>query len=155
MDALEKVYMKRIFVEKKSEQHKKEMSRRENPNLCKDLPVSDDGPPSKSHKMVKTFLDTCLLASLLNWRRKEPDQAKPTRSIVCALGWIYISLHHDQSFIHPKYSKYWPYTVAHTIDCVCSKMLNHGLLLSHFKHIPCHIHWIVFVLAYLNFIFEF
>ena len=87
--------MKRIFVEKKSEQHKKEMSRRENPNLCKDLPVSDDGPPSKSHKMVKTFLDTCLLASLLNWRRKEPDQAKPTRSIVCALGWIYISLHHD------------------------------------------------------------
>ena len=50
---------------------------------------------SKSHKMVKTFLDTCLLASLLNWRRKEPDQAKPTRSIVCALGWIYISLHHD------------------------------------------------------------
>ena len=95
MDVLEKVYMKRIFVEKKSEQHKKEMSRRENPNLCKDLPVSDDGPPSKSHKMVKTFLDTCLLASLLNWRRKEPDQAKPTRSIVCALGWIYISLHHD------------------------------------------------------------
>ena len=45
--------------------------------------------------MVKTFLDTCLLASLLNWRRKEPDQAKPTRSIVCALGWIYISLHYD------------------------------------------------------------
>ena len=29
--------------------------------------------------------------------------------------------------IHPKYSKQWPYTVARTIDCVCSKMLNHGL----------------------------
>ena len=25
------------------------------------------------------------------------------------------------------YSKHWPYTVAHTIDCLCSKMLNHGL----------------------------
>ena len=29
--------------------------------------------------------------------------------------------------IYPKYSKYWPYTVASTIDCGCSKMLNHGL----------------------------
>ena len=62
--------------------------------------------------------------------------------------------------IYPKYSqKHWPYTLAHTIDCVCSKMLNHGLnhglFLSLFKLIPCHIHWIVFVLAYLNFIFEF
>ena len=51
------------------------------------------------------------------------------------------------------------YTVAHTIDCVCSKMLNHGLnhgfFLSLFKLIPCPIHWIVYVLAYLNFIFEF
>ena len=28
---------------------------------------------------------------------------------------------------YPKYSKQCPYTVAHTIDCVCSKMLNHGL----------------------------
>ena len=29
--------------------------------------------------------------------------------------------------IYPKYSKHLPYTVAHTIDCVCSKMLNHGV----------------------------
>ena len=62
-------------------------------------------------------------------------------------------------FIYPKYSKHWPYTVTHTIDCVCSKMLNHslnhGLFLSLFKLIPCPIHWIVYVLAYLNFIFEF
>ena len=62
--------------------------------------------------------------------------------------------------IYPlKYFKHWPYTVAHTIDCVCSKMLNHGLnhglFLSLFKLIPCPIHWIVYVLAYLNFIFEF
>ena len=35
--------------------------------------------------------------------------------------------------IHPKYAKHWPYTVAHTIDCVCSKMFNHGLFLSLFK----------------------
>ena len=28
--------------------------------------------------------------------------------------------------IHPKYSKHGPYTVAYTIDCVYSKMLNHG-----------------------------
>ena len=46
-----------------------------------------------------------------------------------------------------KYSKHWPYAVAHTIDCVCSTMLNHGLnhglFLSLFKLIPCPIHWIV------------
>ena len=63
-------------------------------------------------------------------------------------------------FIHPKkYSKHWPYSVAYTIDCVCSRMLNdglnHGLFLSLFKLIPCPIHWIAYVLAYLNFIFEF
>ena len=68
-------------------------------------------------------------------------------------------LHTKLYNIYPKYSKHWPYTVAHTIDCVCSKMLNHGLnhwlFLSPFKLIPCHIHWIIFMLAYLNFIFEF
>ena len=29
--------------------------------------------------------------------------------------------------IHPKYSKHWLSTVAHIIDCVFSKILNHGL----------------------------
>ena len=61
--------------------------------------------------------------------------------------------------IYTKYSKHWPYTVAHTLDCVCSKMLihglNHGFFLSLFKLISCPIHWIVCVLAYLNFIFQF
>ena len=51
--------------------------------------------------------------------------------------------------IYSKYSKHWPYTVAYTIDCVCSKMLNHGLnhglFLSLLKLIPCHIHSIVYV----------
>ena len=58
-----------------------------------------------------------------------------------------------------QHRKWGPYTVAHTIDCVCNKMLNHGLkhgsFLSLFKLIPCPIHWIVCVLACLNFIFEF
>ena len=53
--------------------------------------------------------------------------------------------------IYPKYSKHWHYTVAYTIDCVSSKMLNHGLnhgiFLSLFKHIPCPINWIVYVLV--------
>ena len=61
--------------------------------------------------------------------------------------------------IYPKYSKHWPYTVANIIDCDCIEMLNHGLnhglFLSLFKLIPCHTHWIVYVLAYLNFTFEF
>ena len=29
---------------------------------------------------------------------------------------------------YPKYSKHWLSTVAHTIDWVCSKILNHGLI---------------------------
>ena len=36
--------------------------------------------------------------------------------------------------INLKYSKHWPYTVAHTINCVFSKMLNHGLNMSYFFH---------------------
>ena len=39
--------------------------------------------------------------------------------------------------IHPKYSKHWLSTVAHKIDCVCSKILdlglNHELSFSLFK----------------------
>ena len=46
--------------------------------------------------------------------------------------------------IYTKSSKHYPCTVAYTIDCVCSKMLNHGLnhglFLSLFKLIPCPIH---------------
>ena len=61
--------------------------------------------------------------------------------------------------IYPKYSKHWFYTLAHKINCVCNKMLNHGLdhgfFLSLFKLTPFPVHWIVCVLAYLNFIFEF
>ena len=46
--------------------------------------------------------------------------------------------------IHHKYSKNCPNTVTNTIDCVCSKILNHrlnhGLFFSLFKLIPCQIH---------------
>ena len=69
------------------------------------------------------------------------------------------SIHLYSKVIYTKYSKHWPYTMAHTIDCVCIKMLNHGLnhglFISLFKLIPCPMHWIIYVLAYLNFIFEF
>ena len=79
--------------------------------------------------------------------KKDPALAE---CVCCSLFWPKV--------IHPKYSKHWPYTVPHTIDCVCSKMLNRGLnhrlFLPLFKLIPCPIYWIVFVLAYLNFIFE-
>ena len=34
---------------------------------------------------------------------------------------------HCTKVIYPKYSKHWLSSVAHTIDCVCSKILNHGL----------------------------
>ena len=61
--------------------------------------------------------------------------------------------------IYTKYSKHWHCTVAHTKNCVCSKMfndgLNHGLFPSLFKLIPNHVHWIVYAVAYLNFIIEF
>ena len=45
--------------------------------------------------------------------------------------------------MHTKYSKHRPYTVAHTIECVCSKInhgLNHGLFISLLKLINCPIH---------------
>ena len=45
--------------------------------------------------------------------------------------------------IHTKYSKHCPYTVAHTFDCVCSK-INHGLSILLLKLINCPIHWIVY-----------
>ena len=36
-------------------------------------------------------------------------------------------MHVHSKVIYPKYSKHWPYTVASSINCECSKMLNHGL----------------------------
>ena len=32
----------------------------------------------------------------------------------------------ETKVVYPKYSKHWLSTVAQTIDCVCSKILNHG-----------------------------
>ena len=45
--------------------------------------------------------------------------------------------------IHTKYSKHRPSTVAHTFECVCSKInhgLNHGLFILLLKLINCPIH---------------
>ena len=46
-------------------------------------------------------------------------------------------IHPTRNVVCPKYSKHLTYTVAHTIDFVCSKRINHGLnhliLLSLFK----------------------
>ena len=45
--------------------------------------------------------------------------------------------------IHTKYSKHRPTTVAHTFECVCSKInhgLNHGLFILLLKLINCPIH---------------
>ena len=62
----------------------------------------------------------------------------------------HITILHFSKVIYPKHSKNWPCSVAHTIDCVFCKMLNHGLnhvlCLLLFKLIPCPIHWILYVL---------
>ena len=45
--------------------------------------------------------------------------------------------------IHTKYSKHRSSTVAHTFECVCSKInhgLNHGLFILLLKLINCPIH---------------
>ena len=40
---------------------------------------------------------------------------------------ISYNLSDPKLYIHPKYSKHCPYTVAHTIDYVSSKILGHVL----------------------------
>ena len=75
--------------------------------------------------------------------------------------WLNIKEHlpgHYQSYISQVL--HWDLILCHTQLIVCAVKcvnngLNHGLFLSLFKHIPCPIHWIVSVLAYLNFIFAF
>ena len=42
-------------------------------------------------------------------------------------GTSFDCIHAKIKVIYPKYSKHWLYIAAHTIDCVCSKMLNHGV----------------------------
>ena len=45
----------------------------------------------------------------------------------CLADKLPFSLLYLSKVIYPKYSKHLPYTVAHTIDWLCSKILNHGL----------------------------
>ena len=54
------------------------------------------------------------------------------RSHYLTYSWIpnilfFITRRNKGKVIYPKYSKHWLSTVAHTIDCVCSKILNHCL----------------------------
>ena len=77
-----------------------------------------------------------------------------TLTVYIRKKWLHKRMFEPKLYV-PSTPKHWTYTVAHTIDCVCSKLLNHGLFISLFKRIPCHIHWIVYVLAYWNFIFKF
>ena len=84
--------------------------------------------------------DECITTRdlLKRWKvsrmRKTPNANQITKwPCLCSLPFLQLST----KAIYTKYSKHWPYTVAHTIDCVRRKCL------------------IVCVLAYLNFIFEF
>ena len=102
------------------------------------------------HKKLSFFGEFILNEKPLQKKAKKPSLHPPP----IFFSRLYV-LWARGKVIYPKYYKHWHYTVAHTIDWVCSKMLNqglnHGLFLSFFKTIPCHIHWIVHVLAYLNF----
>ena len=59
----------------------------------------------------------------------------PIMQFLCIFGKI----------IYSKYSKNGAYTLTHTIDCVCSKMLNngitHGLFLLLFQFFKMKIHY--------------
>ena len=49
-----------------------------------------------------------------------------------------VTIRGSTKVIYTKYSKHCPYTVAHTIECVCSKInhgLNHGLFISLLKQV--------------------
>ena len=108
--------------------------------------------PQIYRKVWKGRASAALWFSVCQWR-----SIHNTTKGILIFNWHHLILL-SVKVIYPKYSKHWHHTVAHTIDCVCSKMLNHGsnhgLFLSLFKLIPCPIHWIVYVLAYIVLIFS-
>ena len=71
---------------------------------CKSLPSSRLGPEEKA---------------FVSWLKYHVRGSKLLSSPPVSLP--------SGKVIHPKYSKQWLSTVAHTIDCVCSRILNHGL----------------------------
>ena len=77
------------------------------------------------------------------------EKASNPLKVLNFCGDFFSNIHLSSNVTNPKYSKHWPYMVAYTIDCVCSKMLNHGLnhglFLSLFNLIHWHIHWILYV----------
>ena len=67
----------------------------------------------------------------------------PTEAVSSSAGNIIYVSEPTYKVIHTKYSKHRPSTVAHTFECVCSKInhgLNHGLFISLLKLINCPIH---------------
>ena len=100
------------------------------------------------HEKKMNFLDTCMIVFCY----------------FCILQFstlaLFLCILPMAKVIYPKYSKDWPYNVAHT-NQLCAEILiwnhgfNHGFFLSLLKLTDFPIHWIVCVLVYLNFIFEF
>ena len=94
----------------------------------------------KKEKSYKKEFNT-LWHSKLN---KAATKIGKSERIPTKTGWI----NDEAKVIYTKYSKHCPYTVAHTIECVCSNInhgLNHGLFISLLKLIFCLIHWIAYV----------
>ena len=54
-------------------------------------------------------------------------KTKETKNHYFFVSWNIMEFETNTKVTYPKYSKHWPCTVARTIDCVCSKILNHGL----------------------------
>ena len=82
-----------------------------NPKIFNMLAPSDAWSlGSSSQRIILKFVGICLHSKqYIESRRK---------SFSWNRSW------HLGKVIYTKYSKHWPYTVAHTIECVCSKINN-------------------------------
>ena len=79
--------------------------------------------------VMRFFFENCGSALIKDFYCDIPDQIQNKKSISAGTfaSWFQLSFGIQCKVIHPKYSKHWPYTLTHTIDCVYSEMLNHGL----------------------------
>ena len=83
----------------------------------------------------KHFLDEFSINSTINNHMSNMDTLWTSKILIL------------DKVIYPKYSKHWSYNVK--------SWFKSWVIFLLFKLIPCPIHWIVYVLVYLNFIFEF
>ena len=87
-------------------------------------------PGRSTNPAGQTEKNSGLLVCLIYWREKSCyDEVK-------------FQIHTWFKVIYTKYSKHWPYTVAHTLDCVCSEMNNPWfkpwfIILMHTESIVC------------------